>query len=119
MTSPIPAGNRFVIPARIPRFWELLPPRFRGWGKRGTTGPAAGSDYSGAFERHISMFHVRPLGKEHGIFDRSFSGKLTLFLKISISLKSSGLPEQIFYVLSWIFINGTGGTGHWVSHLSS
>ena len=29
---------------RIPRFWELLPPGSGGWGKRGTTGLAAGSD---------------------------------------------------------------------------
>jgi hypothetical protein len=26
MTSSIPAGERLFIPARIPRFWELLPP---------------------------------------------------------------------------------------------
>lgn len=50
MTSPIPAGDCRVIPTRIPRFWELLPPESGSPGKRGTTGPAAGSDFPVGFQ---------------------------------------------------------------------
>jgi hypothetical protein len=50
MTSPIPTGDRLIIPTRIPHFWELLPPGSGGGGKRGSTGPAEGSDYSGGFQ---------------------------------------------------------------------